>query len=95
MEDVNRLESHEGFCGLLKKALSRGLSGKGRRGLKKRWRKEKTRRVPSSSSIFRYLADFHDKDQEQQRRPGTAFIPEGNEALRGLCSGCSPLADYV
>jgi hypothetical protein len=63
VEDVNRLESDEGFCRLLGKALSHGLSRKGRRGLKKRWRKEKSRGVPSSSAVFRYLAEFHDRDQ--------------------------------
>jgi len=85
VEDMDRLESDEGFCRLMKKALSRGLSRKGLRGLKKRWRKEKTRSVPSSSSVFRYLAEFHDKDQEQLRRPGKAFIPESKEELKGLC----------
>jgi len=85
VEDVNRLESDEGFCRLLGKAVSQGLSRKGRRELKRRWRKEKTRSVPSSSSVFRYLAEFHDQDQEGLRKPGKAFIPLANEALKGLC----------
>ena len=84
VEDVNRLEADEGFCRLLGKALNQGLSRKGRRGLKKRWRKEKTRSVPSSSSVFRYLAEFHDKSQEGLREQGKAFIPAANEALKGL-----------
>jgi hypothetical protein len=42
-----------------------GLSRKGRRGLKKRWRKEKSRRVPSSSAVFRYLAEFHDGEDNK------------------------------
>src|SRR4030042_5808073 len=49
VEDVDRLESDTGFCRLHSKAVSRGLSRKGRRGLKKRWRKENTRRGPTSS----------------------------------------------
>ena len=85
VEDMDRLESDEGFCRLLKKTLSHGLSRRGLRGLKKRWRKQKTRSVPSSSSVFRYLAEFHDKDQEQLRKAGKAFIPESKEALKGLC----------
>jgi len=84
VEDVNRLESDEGFCRLLGKAVRHGLSRKGRRALKKRWRKEKTRSVPSSSAVFRYLAEFHDKGQDFLREPGTAFIPGANEALKGL-----------
>ena len=63
------------------KALNYGLSRKGRRGLKKRWRKEKIRSVSSSSSVFRYLAEFHDKGQNQLRKPGKAFIPAAKEAL--------------
>ena len=95
VEDVNRLESDEGFCRLLSKALSRGLSRKGRRGLKKRWRKEKTRSVPSSSAVFRYLAEYHDRDQEGLREPGKAFIPAANEALQGLCKVNKDLVGFV
>jgi hypothetical protein len=65
--DINRLESDKGFCQLLSKTLDHGLSRKGRRGLKNRWRKEKRRSVSSSSSVFRYLAEFHDRDQERLR----------------------------
>jgi hypothetical protein len=78
VEDIDRLESDEGFCRLLKKTLSHGLSRKGCRRLKKLWRKEKTRRVPSRSSVFRYLAEFHDQGQELLRKPGKAFIPEAH-----------------
>ena len=95
VEDVNRLESDKGFCRLLSKTLSHGLSRKGRRGLKKRWRKEKTRSVPSSSSVFRYLSEFHDRDQEGLREPGKAFIPEANEALKGLCKVNKDLVGFV
>jgi hypothetical protein len=37
VEDVERLESDEGFCRLFSKAVCQGLSRKARRGLKKRW----------------------------------------------------------
>jgi hypothetical protein len=95
VEDVDRLESDKGFCRLLSKAVSQGLSRKGRRGLKKRWRKEKTRSVPSSSAVFRYLAEFHDGDQEGLREPGRAFIPLPNEALKGLCKVNKDLVGFV
>jgi hypothetical protein len=95
VEDVDRLESDRGFCRLLKKAVSHGLSRKGRRGLKKRWRKEKNRSVPSSSSVFRYLAEFHDRDQEGLREGGKAFIPLANEALKGLCKVNKDLVGFV
>ena len=48
VKDVERLESDEGFCRLFGKAVRQGLSRKGRMGLKKRWRKEKNRSVPSN-----------------------------------------------
>lgn len=95
VEDVDRLESDEGFCRLFSKAVRQGLSRKGWRGLKKRWRKEKTRSVPSSSAVFRYLSEFHDREQERLREPGRAFIPLPNEALRGLCKVNADLVGFV
>jgi len=95
VEDVDRLESDAGFCRLLSKAVSHGLSRKVRRGLKKRWRKEKIRSVPSSSAVFRYLSEFHDRDQEGLREAGKAFIPLANEALKGLCKVNKDLVGFV
>ena len=95
VEDVDRLESDRGFCRLLSKAVSHGLSRKGRRGLKKRWRKERIRSVPSSSAVFRYLAEFHDGDKEGLREAGKAFIPLANEALKGLCKVNKDLVGFV
>lgn len=95
VEDVEKLESDKGFCLLFGKAVSQGLSRKGRRGLKKRWRKEKTRSVPSSSSVFRYLAEFHDRAQEGLREAGRAFIASPNEALKGLCKVNKDFVGFV
>jgi len=95
VEDVDRLDSDGGFCRLLEKALSHGLSRKGRRELKKRWRKEKGRSVPSSSAMFRYLSEFHDKDQEGLREPGKALIPKPNEALKSLRMVNKDFLDFV
>jgi hypothetical protein len=55
-----------------------------RRALERRWRKERRRAVPSPSAAFRYLAAFHDEEQEKLRQDGKAFIPGKNEPLRGL-----------
>ncbi|RPJ20065.1 MAG: IS1380 family transposase [Desulfobacteraceae bacterium] len=95
VEDVDRLESDKGFCRLFSKAVSQGLSWKGRRGLKRRWRKEKRRSVPSSSAIFRYLAEFHDRAQEGLRERGKALIPLSKEALQGLCKVNADLVGFV
>jgi len=95
VEDVDRLESDKGFCRLFSKAVSQGLSWKGRRGLKRRWRKEKRRSVPSSSAIFRYLAEFHDRAQEGLRERGKALIPLSKEALQGFCKVNADLVGFV
>jgi len=95
VEDMDRLESDKGFCRLFSKGVSQGLSRKGRRGLKKRWRKEKTRSVPSSSAVFRYLSEFHDRAQDGLREGGKAFIPLSNEALVGLCKVNKDLVGFV
>jgi len=84
VEDIKKLEADDGFCEVLKKAEMHGLKRKVKRALLRRWRKEKTRTVPSTSSIFRYLAKFHSIEQEGLRQPGKAFIPAPNEHLQGL-----------
>ena len=84
VEDIKKLEADDGFCEVLKKAEMHGLKRKVKRALLRRWRKEKTRTVPSPSSIFRYLAKFHSIEQEGLRQPGKAFIPAPNEHLQGL-----------
>ena len=84
VEDIKVLEADDGFCEVLKKTELHGLQRKVRRALLRRWRKERTRAVPSASAIFRYLAQFHDEKQEGHRQPGKAFIPVANEHLRGF-----------
>ena len=84
VEDIKVVEADDGFCEVLKKVEGHGLRRKVRRALLCRWRKERTRAVPSPSAIFRYLAQFHDEHQEEQRQAGKAFIPAANEHLRGF-----------
>ena len=84
VEDIRIVEADDGFCEVLKKAETHGLRRKERRSLIRRFRKEKTRTVPSPSAIFRYLSAFHDEQQEVKREAGKAFIPVSNEHLRGL-----------
>jgi hypothetical protein len=40
--------------------------------------------VPSPSAVFRYLAAFHDPQEEQKREVGWAFIPAPTQPLRAL-----------
>jgi hypothetical protein len=94
VDDIKSLEADDGFCEVLKKAEMHGLRRKVRRALLRRWRKEKTRAVPSASSIFRYLAKFHDSKQEKLRQPGKAFIPTPNKHLQGLAGVNKDLAEF-
>ena len=94
VDDIKILEADDGFCEVLKKSEMHGLRRKVRRTLLRRWRKEKTRAVPSASSIFRYLEKFHDPKQEKQRRPGKAFIPAPNEYLQSLARVNKEFADF-
>jgi hypothetical protein len=72
-----------------------GLRRKVRRALLRRWRKERTGAVPLPSAIFRYLAQFHDEQQEAHRRQaGKAFIPAGNEHLSGFVGINKDLAAF-
>lgn len=84
VDDINKLEGDEGFCRILSKVEEQGLTRKERRELKGRWRKGRTRTLPSASAIFRYLANFHDADQEKYRQEGKAFIPKANDHLQAL-----------
>jgi hypothetical protein len=84
VEDLKTLEEDEGFCRVLRRVGLAGLGRRQRRELERRWRKEKQRTVPSPSAVFRYLAAFHEEEQEQQRVEGKAFIPVANRHLRGL-----------
>ncbi len=95
VEDIKVLEGDDGFCEVLKKAEMHGLRRKVRRQLLRRWRKEKTRVTPSPSAVFRYLAKFHDHQQDQYRQAGKAFIPRANQHLMGLSHVNSDLAMFA
>jgi hypothetical protein len=84
VEDLCRLEEDEGFCRVLRKVERAGWKRKSRRALERRWRKQRQRTVPSASAVFRYLAAFHDPEQEQLRQRGKAFIPASTVPLEGL-----------
>lgn len=84
VEDINLLEADEGFCQVLQRVEPCGLSRKRRREQARRWRKEKKRRLPSPSAVFRYLEQFHDLEEEEKRVVGKACIPDANRHLLGL-----------
>lgn len=84
VDDLRILAGDEGFCRVLHRVKMHGVARKERRESERRWRKEKKRAVPSQSSVFRYLAAFHDSEQEKLRQPGKAFIPAPNSHLLKL-----------
>jgi hypothetical protein len=84
VDDIRILEKDEGFCKVLGRVETKGLSRQQRRAMERRWRKERHRSVPSPSALFRYLEAFHDPGEEMRRKPGKAFIPAANEHLQGL-----------
>ena len=79
--DLERLEQDAGFAQVMRE-VERGLLS--RRDRRARWRKPRTRALPSPSSMADWLARFHDPEAERQRVPGTAFIPALSEPVRSL-----------
>lgn len=84
VDDLKVLEKDEGFCKVLRRIETKGLSRKQRRVMERRWRKGQHRSVPSPSAVFRYLEAFHDPLEEKKREKGKAFIPAPNGHLQGL-----------
>ncbi|MCK4691795.1 MAG: IS1380 family transposase [Desulfuromonadales bacterium] len=82
--DLERLEADEGFCQIMRKVEHHGLPRRERRSIDRRWRREHRRTFVSPSPVFRYLAAFHDPDQEDKRQAHSAFIPKANEHLKAL-----------
>ena len=61
-----------------------------------RWRRERRRSVPSASAVFRFLAGFHDEEEEESKRQShTAFIPAPSQGLLGLGRVNADLAGFV
>ena len=84
VDDIRVLQKDKGFCKVLSRVETKGLSRTQRRAKERRWRKEHHQSVPSPSAIFRYLEAFHDPEEEKKRMKGKAFIPAPNEHLKGL-----------
>lgn len=95
VEDLGVLEGDAGFCAVLRKVESHGHGRRQRRVLESRWRKEQRRSVPSISPVFRYLALFHDPEEEKKREPHRAFIPAATAGLQGLRRVNAGLVGFV
>jgi len=84
VDDIRVLEHDEGFCRVWRMAEHRHLPVAERRAAIERFRRGRTRTLPSPTSIFRFLDECHDAKQGALRVSGTAFIPCHNQALASL-----------
>lgn len=84
VSDLDVLNADEGFAKIIQRIETHGLNKKERKILKKRWRKERKRSIPSATAEFEYLYNFHNAEEEAKRKSGTAFIPKPNEHLTAL-----------
>lgn len=60
VEDLEKLESDAGFSAFLKRVETHGMPRSQRRSIQHRWRRARTRSLPSASALRRYLALFDD-----------------------------------
>jgi hypothetical protein len=95
ISDIERLEQDVGLKTLLIQFATHGMKRKERRAFERRWRKEKSRGLPSNAAIHRYLPQFHSSEEEKNRVEGEAFIPKPNDKLRTLIGLNKPLIACV
>ena len=95
VDDLNVLEADEGLSRLMLRFRFQGMKRRERRQRERCWRKEGGRGVASPSAARRYLAEFHNEEEEKKRQPHRAFIPQPNEALNGLWEVHKDFLGYV
>ncbi len=86
VDDLALLEADPGFRAVLRRVEAFGLSRRQRQACDQRWRRARTRTVPSPSAAFRYLARFQPPTEALAHR-GRATIPEPTAGLTGLYRG--------
>ena len=86
LDDLGRLEADGGLCRLVRAAEAHGRSRRQRRAEARRWRRQRSRALPSPHAAGRWLAGFHDAGEEARREAGRAFIPRRARAWRA-CGG--------
>lgn len=94
MDDLRRLELDAGFAAVLRRLEAYGPSPQQREAADQRWRKERTRAVPSPSALFRYLEACDDPEQEPAQQ-GRATIPAPTAAVLGLLQVNRDLLAFV
>lgn len=92
--DLDRLNADLGFTKVLELAHRQGYGRQQRLALQRKLSKLKLRKLPSKSSAFRRLEEFHDpgEEEEKERRrqdaertgKGKVYVQKPNALLRGL-----------
>ena len=95
VDDLQILESDEGFGRVLRMAERHHLSREEQRAFAKRWHKGRNRHTPSASVVFRFLSALHDPAQEKLRLPGKAFIPAPTNGLRAMAQVNADLLAFL
>ena len=94
VEDLERLERDGGFAAVLQ-AIERDLLSRAEwRSLRRRWRRERERTVPSPSAVSAWLARFH-APASPKAVAGAAFIPAVTEAVQGLWRANQALLGFM
>jgi len=84
VDDLARLEEDGGFARLLRRVETHGMSRQQRRLQELRWRRERSRTVPSPAAMHRYLKAFRSADEDEPAVKGIARVPTPSPALLGL-----------
>ena len=82
--DVDKLESDKGLCSMVRSCEYEGLNRAQRLVAQNRFRGGRTRSLPAATQISTFLEACHDKQEEDKRVPGRAFIPKANDHLISL-----------
>jgi len=83
IDDLRILEADAGFATMLRRLEGYRQTRRQRRAAARRWRKQRTRAVPSPSAASRYLEAFHDPEQELAKA-GRATIPAPTAGVLAL-----------
>jgi hypothetical protein len=94
VDEVVQLQRDNALMKLLHRFLTRHLRGADKKAYTQARRSGV---LPSPSSLRRYLAEFHDPAQEDEREKADekAFIPKPNQALEALSQLNAMLVDYT
>ncbi len=87
LDDLGRLEADGGLCRLVRAAEAHGRSRRQRGAEARRWRRQRSRALPSPHAAGRWLAGFHDAGEEARREAERALIPAPSEGVAGLWPG--------